>query len=516
MLATGIPVLDRGGFFARLPPRRSYAGRSWSVERAGHVPVERRGDPLDPVEAVGGRRVAPGRRQRSRDGSPRPVAGATAGRAGRLGARDVPRDRGAVPLVGPGLRERARAPVRRPAHAGERADPRGHGARQEEVQQRRRRGGRPQQAGARRTTALGGRVHRLERPRAGALPSALAFNGEVALRLGSGWLRPIGRGDEFLHEGQGEVHYDGVHPVQRPASVDEQDPLGVRGLPAPARRTGLERRRAGLGAAPLHGSRFAPDGTLLEGPATCATWPLDDRSRHRAVGHRRFSAASAERSRSASLTQGGRSSSLPPAPPPDRSTPAPATVPPPPPPPLDPGPRPPRPPPHSRVPDWPAPAPPLPDRPFTVRPRFPASLSHLSPGDPPSSSPHPPLLRRLGRKHLSVGLANAVMRFGFTAMPAVYDALVGRLFDFAATNTTGLSPQDRGTCWPPCRGARRCTALGADLSRWWAATSVDGSSADLVPCRPSSRTATWRGPHAASTRAGSASSGSKGCRCCEG
>ena len=44
------------------------------------------------------------------------------------------------------------------------------------------------------------------------------------------------------------------------------------------------------------------------------------------------------------------------------------------------------------------------------------------------------VLRRLGRKHISVGWANAVMRFGFTAMPAVYDALVGRLFDLAATD----------------------------------------------------------------------------------
>ncbi len=102
----------------------------------------------------------------------------------------------------------------------------------------------------------------------GALPSALAFNGEVALRLGSGWLRPIGhRGVEDLHEGQGEVHYDGVHPV----ATSKVDGL-TRSVSAvcPHLRGVLAWNDAELSwDCPLHGSRFGPDGTLLEGPATC-------------------------------------------------------------------------------------------------------------------------------------------------------------------------------------------------------------------------------------------------------
>ena len=106
----------------------------------------------------------------------------------------------------------------------------------------------------------------------GALPSALAFNGEVALRLGSGWLRPIGhRGTEELHEGQGEVSYRGVHPVAT-SRVDGR----TRSVSAvcPHLRGVLAWNDAELTwDCPLHGSRFDPDGILLEGPATCDLAP---------------------------------------------------------------------------------------------------------------------------------------------------------------------------------------------------------------------------------------------------
>lgn len=48
------------------------------------------------------------------------------------------------------------------------------------------------------------------------------------------------------------------------------------------------------------------------------------------------------------------------------------------------------------------------------------------------------------RPRVQVGLANDMMRFGFSAMPRLYDALVGPLFSMAA--------QDRSTPVPPGPG----------------------------------------------------------------
>jgi hypothetical protein len=44
------------------------------------------------------------------------------------------------------------------------------------------------------------------------------------------------------------------------------------------------------------------------------------------------------------------------------------------------------------------------------------------------------------RKRTQVGLANNVMRFGFTFMPGVYDVLVGPLFRLAANDLTRPLP----------------------------------------------------------------------------
>jgi short-subunit dehydrogenase len=56
------------------------------------------------------------------------------------------------------------------------------------------------------------------------------------------------------------------------------------------------------------------------------------------------------------------------------------------------------------------------------------------------------VLRRLDhpRKRTQVGVANDLMRFGFSALPAVFDALVGALFPVGATDLTYDVPDREG------------------------------------------------------------------------
>ena len=108
------------------------------------------------------------------------------------------------------------------------------------------------------------------------LPSSAVMNAEVGVEMTRGWLRPItrpGRGSA-PQDGQGEVRLDHVGP-----------PTGVSNVDGTVRRVSAVCPHLGGILAwndaerswdcPLHGSRFGPGGELLEGPATCGLARLD-------------------------------------------------------------------------------------------------------------------------------------------------------------------------------------------------------------------------------------------------
>ncbi|NGZ99740.1 hypothetical protein G5V59_03515 [Nocardioides sp. W3-2-3] len=102
VLASGQPILDRGAFFARLKPQRSYAAAlssSW-VPEGMHLSADQQARSLRSVTVAGGEEPADDRRLRARDRPQRPAAPALV--AAVLGGRDLPRQRGPPRVVGAG------------------------------------------------------------------------------------------------------------------------------------------------------------------------------------------------------------------------------------------------------------------------------------------------------------------------------------------------------------------------------------------------------------------------------
>lgn len=288
VLATGTPILDRGGFFARLKANRSYCMAyrvPGTITRAMYLSVD------SPTRSV---RYAP-----SADGDLLVVGGA----GHPVGRQSSPKDALAelstwtarhypgaqqthfwsaqdyspadeLPYVGPIL------PGLESIYVATGFDKWG------------------MSNGPAAALALAGRILGGRMDWAGAFASwsphelsgittAVQSNAEVALNLARGWLTPIAATGRPVPDDGGVVSGPPWH-LQARSKVD-----GVEHVVSPVCPhlggivTWNDADRSW--DCPLHGSRFAPDGTLLEGPATSdlsgASHPADARTRReRATG----------------------------------------------------------------------------------------------------------------------------------------------------------------------------------------------------------------------------------------
>ncbi|RDI67794.1 FAD-dependent oxidoreductase [Nocardia pseudobrasiliensis] len=112
-----------------------------------------------------------------------------------------------------------------------------------------------------------------------ALPTAVRDNGEVALRFSKGWLSALAAPIARLVTGAEATPAEGAGRVERQGRT----PCAISTVDGHTRRVSAVCPHLGGVVAwndaecswdcPLHGSRFAPDGRVLEGPATRALTP---------------------------------------------------------------------------------------------------------------------------------------------------------------------------------------------------------------------------------------------------
>ena len=275
VIATNLPMLDRGGFFARLKPARSYALAFRT-----------------PEPAVTGMYLSSDRTSRSlrdgvHDGGPMLMVGGEGHPTGRGGptSRRLDTLRAWTAEHFPKAQETHAwsAQDYLPAHALPVVGPLLPGLDEILVA-----GGFSKwgltngvaAALALSSRLLGGRTDWTDamatwsRHELSGLPTSALANAEVGLELTRSWLEPL------------------AHPGSGPAPAEGEGVVRYDRFGTPTARSvvgGVERRVSGvcphLGGVlrwndaetswdcPLHGSRFGPDGQALEGPATCALSP---------------------------------------------------------------------------------------------------------------------------------------------------------------------------------------------------------------------------------------------------
>lgn len=271
VVATNMPILDRGGFFARMEPSRSYA-----------LAFE------TPAPAVDGMYLSADQPSRSlrdapgRDGGSLLLVGGNSHTTGRHGSAsrrlDQLREWTAEHFPGSVETHAWSAQDYLPAHGLPFAGPLvpGH----EEIQVA---GGFSKWgltngvAAALAITGrlLGGRMDwadafdTWDRRELRGLPGGARLNAEVGLAMVHGWIRPVlhpGAGP--ASEGQGVVGYDRVGV---PTATSTEDGVERRVSAVCTHLGGIVRWNDAERSwdCPLHASRFDTDGSVLEGPATC-------------------------------------------------------------------------------------------------------------------------------------------------------------------------------------------------------------------------------------------------------
>ena len=276
VVATNMPILDRGGFFARMTPARSY-GLAFRTEAPDLGAMYLSAD--EPSRSLRDARDADGQRLLLVGG-----AGHTTGRSTPTSAR-LDELRAWTHGYFPDVRETHAWSAQDyvPHHGLPYAGPLLPGAEHLLMAGGYSKWGMTNGVAAALALSariLGGRVDWDEafatwQPSElrGAASSA-RMNVEVGVELARGWLGPVrrpGRGPG-LDEGEGQVRYDRAAPPTAESLDDGVD----------RRRSAVCTHLGGVVAwndaerswdCPLHGSRFDTDGSVLEGPAVCGLRP---------------------------------------------------------------------------------------------------------------------------------------------------------------------------------------------------------------------------------------------------